>query len=162
MTLITQPLRQKYNVVLMLLVFLVSTLSQSVSWAAIDAHQPHHNVHIDSLEEKHVNKQANKTLSNASHPPCNSSEASAIQAERDETHAASTLDASSTGVMDCCGELCQCPVNVCASFASVAILVNALHIDINQVNTYRVESRVDAPSLISSPQFKPPKTHIAG
>jgi hypothetical protein len=37
-----------------------------------------------------------------------------------------------------------------------------LPIAITQFNTYRVESRVDAPSLISPPQFKPPKTLIAG
>ena len=162
MTLITQPLRQKHIVAAMLLVFLISMLSQSVSWAAIDTHPSHHNARIDTIEEKHVDKHGNGISANDSQLPCKRNQISALQKEHDGSHAVSMSEAASVVEMDCCGDACQCPVNVCASVASVAILANALLININQFNTYRVESRVDAPSLVSPPQFKPPKTLIAG
>jgi|GEM_PF-3575148 len=162
MTLITQPLRQKHNVAALLLVFLMSMFSQSVSWAAIDIHQAHYGIRIDSTDKKHVDEQDNELSTNDSHMPCKSNKAPALQTEHGDLHAESMSEASSAVAMACCGDACQCPENVCASFASVAILANALLININQFNTYRVASRVDAPSLISPPQFKPPKTLIAG
>jgi len=161
MTLITQPFQQKTNVAAMLLVFLMSMLSQSVSWAGIDTHLAKHSAYKDSIEKIHVDKHRNAHSKNERHLPCTSQQASVQEAERHDSHAMSMSEASSVDAMDCCGDACQCPVNMCASFASVAILANALPIAITQFNTYRVESRVDAPSLISPPQFKPPKTLIA-